>query len=111
MALAEGNALYAEQLASFAAEGGEGLPPTLEAVLAGRLGRLDDAERAVLQHAAIVGREFCGLPSPRSRTSLWTLRFRHCRVAASSIPPRPQNSPTTATASITSCSAIPPTEA
>ncbi len=50
-----------------------------------------------------------GLPSPRSRTSLWTLRFRHCRVAASSIPPRPQNSPTTATASITSCSAIPPT--
>ncbi len=28
--LAEGNALYVEQLASFAAEGGEGLPPTLE---------------------------------------------------------------------------------
>ena len=58
VALAEGNALYAEQLGSFAAEGGEGLPPTLEAVLAGRLGRLDDAERAVLQRAAVVGREF-----------------------------------------------------
>ena len=56
--LAEGNALYAEQLASFAAEGGEGLPPTLEAVLAGRLGRLDAAERVVLQRAAVVGREF-----------------------------------------------------
>ena len=56
--LAEGNALYAEQLASFAAEGGEGLPPTLEAVLAGRLGRLDAAERSVLQRAAVVGREF-----------------------------------------------------
>ena len=56
--LAEGNALYAEQLASFAAEGGEGLPPTLEAVLAGRLGRLDPAERSVLQRAAVVGREF-----------------------------------------------------
>ena len=56
--LAEGNALYAEQLASFAAEGGEGLPPTLEAVLAGRLGRLDPAERAVLQRAAVIGREF-----------------------------------------------------
>ena len=56
--LAEGNALYAEQLASFAAEGGEGLPPTLEAVLAGRLGRLDLAERSVLQRAAVVGREF-----------------------------------------------------
>ena len=58
VALAEGNALYAEQLASFASEGGEGLPPTLEAVLAGRLGRLADSERAVLQRAAVAGREF-----------------------------------------------------
>ena len=61
--LAEGNALYIEQLASFAAEGGPseggtGLPPTLEAVLAGRLGRLDPTERLVLQRAAVVGREF-----------------------------------------------------
>ena len=56
--LAEGNALYVEQLASFAAEGGEGLPPTIEAVLAGRFGRLDPPERAVLQRAAVVGREF-----------------------------------------------------
>ncbi len=56
--LAEGNALYAEQLAVFAAEGGEGLPPTLEAVLASRLGRIEPAERAVLQRAAVVGREF-----------------------------------------------------
>ena len=58
VALAEGNALYAEQLASFAAENGNGLPPTLEAVLAGRLGRLADLERAVLQRAAVAGREF-----------------------------------------------------
>jgi len=56
--LAEGNALYAEQLATFAHEGGEGLPPTLEAVLAGRLGRLGPEERAVLQRAAVIGREF-----------------------------------------------------
>jgi hypothetical protein len=56
--LAEGNALYAEQLAVYAAEAGEGLPPTLEAVLAGRLGRLDADERIVLQRAAVVGREF-----------------------------------------------------
>ena len=56
--LAEGNALYAEQLAIFAAEGGEGLPPTLEAVLSGRLGRLDRLERTVLQRAAVVGRDF-----------------------------------------------------
>ena len=56
--LAEGNALYIEQLASYAAAGGEGLPPTLAAVLAGRLGRLDSSERNVLQRAAVVGREF-----------------------------------------------------
>ena len=56
--LADGNALYAEQLAAYAAEAGEGLPPTLEAVLAGRLGRLDADERIVLQRAAVVGREF-----------------------------------------------------
>jgi len=56
--LAEGNALYVEQLASYAADGGEGLPPTLEAVIAGRLGRLDPSERQVLQRAAVVGREF-----------------------------------------------------
>ena len=56
--LAEGNALYVEQLAAYAAESGEGLPPTLEAVLAGRLGQLDADERKVLQRAAVVGKEF-----------------------------------------------------
>jgi DNA-binding SARP family transcriptional activator len=58
VAAAEGNPLYVEQLARFAAEGGEGLPPTLEAVLAGRLGRLEPSQRAVLQRAAVIGREF-----------------------------------------------------
>jgi len=56
--LAEGNPLYVEQLAAYAAESGEGLPPTLEAVLAGRLGQLETDERGVLQRAAVVGREF-----------------------------------------------------
>ena len=56
--LADGNALYAEQLAAFAAEDGAGLPPTLEAVLAGRIGRLADPERRVIQRAAVAGREF-----------------------------------------------------
>ena len=56
--LADGNALYAEQLAAYAAENGTGLPPTLEAVLAGRIGRLADPERRVLQRAAVAGREF-----------------------------------------------------
>ena len=61
--LAEGNPLYAQQLAAFAAESGKALEPgampaTLDAVLAGRLGRLDSDERATLQRAAVVGREF-----------------------------------------------------
>jgi len=64
--LAEGNALYIEQLAAFAAEGGEGLPPTLEAVLAGRLGLLANDERVVLQRAAVVGQ---GVHARRSRHS------------------------------------------
>jgi DNA-binding SARP family transcriptional activator len=55
---AEGNALYVQQLAAYAAESGEGLPPTLAAVLAGRLGQLEAAERTVLQRAAVVGKEF-----------------------------------------------------
>jgi DNA-binding SARP family transcriptional activator len=58
VAAAEGNPLYLEQLAQFAAEGSDGLPPTLEAVLAARLGRLTPEERSVLQRAAVIGREF-----------------------------------------------------
>jgi hypothetical protein len=60
---AEGNPLYLEQLVAFAAErrqnGGElELPPTLQALLAARLDRLGPGERAVLERAAVVGREF-----------------------------------------------------
>ncbi len=63
VAVAEGNPLYAQQLAAFAAESGKALEPgampaTLEAVLAGRLARLDPGERFTLQCAAVVGREF-----------------------------------------------------
>ena len=61
--LAEGNPLYAQQLAAYAAESGKALEPgampaTIDAVLAGRLGRLDADERATLQRAAVVGRVF-----------------------------------------------------
>ena len=110
--LAEGNALYVEQLASFAAEGGEGLPPTLEAVLAGRLGRLDPAERAVLQRAAVVGREFSlGAVAALSRRRRRPQPARALAGAASSTPPQPPTRATTATASTTSSSATPPTRA
>lgn len=78
VALAEGNALYVEQLSSYAAEGGEGLPPTLAAVLAGRLGRLGAEERAVLQRAAVVGRHF-------SRAALAALSAEPVDAALSSL--------------------------
>ncbi len=59
---AEGNPLFLEQLLAFVAEEGalvgRPLPPTIQALLAARLDRLGPGERAVLSHAAVVGRDF-----------------------------------------------------
>jgi class 3 adenylate cyclase/tetratricopeptide (TPR) repeat protein len=60
---AEGNPLYVEQMAAMVADGGyaEGLfrvPPTIQTLLAARLDRLGADERAVLERAAVCGREF-----------------------------------------------------
>jgi DNA-binding SARP family transcriptional activator len=56
---AEGIPLYAEQLLAFAAERGlDEAPPTLEALLASRLDALDTSERAAIDCAAVVGRDF-----------------------------------------------------
>ena len=56
---AEGNPFFAEQLATLALEGGaSSLPPTIQALLAERLDRLDPGERAVIERASIIGREF-----------------------------------------------------
>ena len=56
---AEGNPLFAEQLAALALDGGASiLPPTIQALLAERLDRLEPVERIVLEHASVVGREF-----------------------------------------------------
>jgi DNA-binding SARP family transcriptional activator/tetratricopeptide (TPR) repeat protein len=56
---AAGNPLFIEQLLAYAAEGGGAeTPPSLDALLASRLDRLDRGELAVLQRAAVVGREF-----------------------------------------------------
>ncbi|HEX6700313.1 MAG TPA: BTAD domain-containing putative transcriptional regulator, partial [Gaiellaceae bacterium] len=60
---AEGNPLFLEQLLAFLREHGVGaldraLPPTIQALLAGRLDRLGPGERAVLERAAVVGKEF-----------------------------------------------------
>ena len=60
--LAEGNPLFAEQLVAFVQEHGaealRSVPPTVEALLSARLDRLDEETRAVLQRAAVVGRDF-----------------------------------------------------
>jgi class 3 adenylate cyclase/tetratricopeptide (TPR) repeat protein len=62
--VAQGNPLYTEQLVAMlsdearAALEAVALPPTIQALLAARLDRLDDFERQVLERAAVVGKEF-----------------------------------------------------
>ncbi|MGZ4409901.1 MAG: AAA family ATPase, partial [Gaiellaceae bacterium] len=57
---AEGNPLYVEQMAAMIAEGGpaDSIPPSIHALLAARLDRLPSDERAVLERAAVAGKEF-----------------------------------------------------
>ncbi|MCX4993671.1 adenylate/guanylate cyclase domain-containing protein [Streptomyces sp. NBC_00568] len=57
---AEGNPLHLEQLLAMRGEGGsvDGLPPTVQALLAARVGALERAERDALDLASVVGREF-----------------------------------------------------
>src|SRR5206468_225975 len=60
--LAEGNPLFVEQLLAFLEEAGpealESVPPSVEALLASRLDRLEPDERALLERGAVAGREF-----------------------------------------------------
>ena len=57
-----GNPLFAEQLFAYVDERGPGVlddvPPSVEALLESRLDLLDSDERALLQRAAVIGREF-----------------------------------------------------
>jgi class 3 adenylate cyclase len=57
---AEGNPLFLEQLVAMVAEHGDdaAIPPTIHALLGARLDRLEPNERAVLERAAVVGRDF-----------------------------------------------------
>jgi class 3 adenylate cyclase len=57
----EGNPLFAEQMVALALEEGGGeadVPPTIHALLAARIDRLQVDERAVFERAAVVGKEF-----------------------------------------------------
>ena len=60
--LAEGNPLFVEQLLAFLEEAGlealESVPPSVEALLASRIDRLEPDERALLERGAVAGREF-----------------------------------------------------
>jgi class 3 adenylate cyclase/tetratricopeptide (TPR) repeat protein len=57
---AEGNPLFLEQMVAMLADGASKpeLPPTIQALLAARLEALEPAERAILERAAVVGRDF-----------------------------------------------------
>jgi class 3 adenylate cyclase/tetratricopeptide (TPR) repeat protein len=62
---AEGNPLFLEQMAAMMAETADGsgngelvVPPSIQALLAERLDQLTPEERAVIERAAVVGREF-----------------------------------------------------
>ncbi|RCG29879.1 adenylate/guanylate cyclase domain-containing protein [Sphaerisporangium album] len=54
----DGNPLFAELMLETLAEGAASLPPTIQALLGARLGRLGDAEREVLERAATIGQTF-----------------------------------------------------
>jgi class 3 adenylate cyclase/predicted ATPase len=56
----EGNPLFVEQMVAMASEDGSDVqaPPSIRALLAARLDRLDPTEAAVIRRAAVVGREF-----------------------------------------------------
>jgi tetratricopeptide (TPR) repeat protein len=57
--IAEGNPLFLEQLTAMSAEQDPAtLPPSIEAVLAARIDRLDPDERMVLARASVEGRQF-----------------------------------------------------
>ena len=62
VAVSEGNPLFAEQLVALLAADGvtasTAVAPTIHAILAARLDRLGPGERAVVERAAVVGREF-----------------------------------------------------
>ena len=63
---AEGNPLFVEELVHMLVDQGAvdvsavSVPPTIQALLAARLDRLDPAERALVEAAAVVGRSFGG---------------------------------------------------
>jgi class 3 adenylate cyclase/tetratricopeptide (TPR) repeat protein len=97
--VAQGNPLYTEQLFAMLAEEARAaaelvaLPPTIQALLAARLDRLEPFERHVLERAAVIGKEFwpgavsaLGGDEVLGPTLLQLVRREFVEPAASSIP-------------------------
>jgi class 3 adenylate cyclase/tetratricopeptide (TPR) repeat protein len=62
---AEGNPLFVEQMVAMVASEGDSsaeiaVPPSIQALLGERLDRLESSERAVVERAAVIGRQFWG---------------------------------------------------
>jgi DNA-binding SARP family transcriptional activator len=59
---AEGNPLFVEQLHAHVADFGpaalEAVPPSIDALIAGRLERLEPEERSTIERAAVIGKDF-----------------------------------------------------
>ena len=59
---AEGNPLFVEQMLAMIKAGEPttelSIPPTIHALLAARLDRLEPAERALIERASVIGKEF-----------------------------------------------------
>jgi hypothetical protein len=88
LAKADGNPFFLEELAQTVVEQGRhapalGVPATVQAVLAARIGRLPPAEKRLLQIAAVIGSE---VPVPLLH-AIAALRRRHCTVGSQ---PRPR---------------------
>jgi DNA-binding SARP family transcriptional activator len=60
--VAEGNALFVEQLVAYLADAGpdalKSVPPTVDALLASRLDALESDERGLVERAAVAGKDF-----------------------------------------------------
>ena len=62
IAASEGNPLFAEEMLAFVREGGEGVPPTIQALIAARLEQLRGELRDVVERGAIEGKVFHRAP-------------------------------------------------
>jgi predicted ATPase len=85
---AGGNPLFAEEMVQRLAEEGGAraaeLPDTVRGVLAARIDSLPPLERALVAHAAVIGRTFWEGALAPAREASWAKRSKACGAATSS---------------------------